>query len=61
MRQSVYICGIGEDGLTIGRVCGVAEKNSDWLGSRDWAPHKGSVDEHRTRICNKALISHGYK
>jgi hypothetical protein len=44
VRQSVYICGIGEDGLTNGWVCGVTEKNSDWLGSQDWAPHQGSVD-----------------
>jgi hypothetical protein len=28
------------DGLTKGWVCGVAEKNSDWLGSQDWAPHR---------------------
>jgi hypothetical protein len=42
--QSVYICGIGEDGLTKGWVFGVAEKNNDWLGSQDWAPHQGSVD-----------------
>jgi hypothetical protein len=43
VRQSVYICGIWEDGLTNGWVCGVAEKNSDWLGSQNWAPHQGSV------------------
>jgi hypothetical protein len=36
--------GIGEDGLTNGWVCGVAEKISDWLGSQDWAPHQGNVD-----------------
>jgi hypothetical protein len=42
--QSVYICGIGEDGLTKRWVCGVTKKNSDWLGSQDWAPHQGSVD-----------------
>jgi hypothetical protein len=35
---------IGEDGLTKGWVCRVAEKNGDWLGSQDWAPHQGSVD-----------------
>jgi hypothetical protein len=45
VRQSVYICGIGENGLTKGWVCGVVEKNSDWLGSQDWAPHQGSVDD----------------
>jgi hypothetical protein len=44
VRQSIYICGIGEDGLIKGWVCRVAEKNSDWLGSQDWAPHQGSVD-----------------
>jgi hypothetical protein len=38
VRQSVYICGIGEDGLTKGWVCGVAEKNGDWLGSST-GPH----------------------
>jgi hypothetical protein len=32
------------DGLTKGWVCGVAEKNGDWLGSQDRAPHQGSVD-----------------
>jgi hypothetical protein len=61
VRQSVYICGIGEDGLTNGWVYGVAKKNSDWLRSQDWAPYKGSVDELMTRMCSKALISHGYK
>jgi hypothetical protein len=40
--QSVYICGIGEDGLTNGWVCGVTEKNSDWLGS-SIGPHTKEV------------------
>jgi hypothetical protein len=32
------------DGLTKGWVCGVAEKNGDWLRSQDWAPYQGSMD-----------------
>jgi hypothetical protein len=61
VRQSVYICGIGKDGLTNGWVCGVAEKNSDWLGSST-GPHTKEVWMKLTaRLCNKALISHGYK
>jgi hypothetical protein len=51
MHQSVYICGIGEDGLTNGWVCGVTEKNGDWLGSQDRAPHQGSVDRKDSPGC----------
>jgi hypothetical protein len=61
VRQSVYICGIGEDGLTKGWVCEVAEKNSDWLGSST-GPHTKEVwMKLVARLCSKALISHGYK
>jgi hypothetical protein len=42
--QSVYIRGIGEDGLTNGWVCGVAEKNGDWLGSSTGPHTKISMD-----------------
>jgi hypothetical protein len=61
VRQSVYICGIGEDGLTNGWVCEVAEKNSDWLGSST-GPHTKEVWMGKyTQLCSKVLISHGYK
>jgi hypothetical protein len=36
--------GIGDDGLTKGWVCGVAEKNSDWLGSSTRPHTKRSMD-----------------
>jgi hypothetical protein len=53
--------GIGEDGLTKGWVCEVAEKNSDWLGSST-EPHTKEVWMGKiARLCSKALISHGYK
>jgi hypothetical protein len=52
---------VSEIGTTKGWVCEVAEEDSDWLGSQDWAPHIGSVDEQATRMCSKALISYGYK
>jgi hypothetical protein len=55
VRQSVYICGIGEDGLTNGWVYRVAEKNGDWLGSQDWAPHQGSVDRKDSPGCATSL------
>jgi hypothetical protein len=42
VRQSVCICGIWEDGLTNGWVCGVTEKNSDWLESLT-GPHTKEV------------------
>jgi hypothetical protein len=45
VRQSVSICGIGDGWITKGWVYGVAEKNGDCLGSQDWAPHQGSVDD----------------
>jgi hypothetical protein len=61
VRQSVYICGIGEDGLTNGWVCGVAEKNSDWLGSSSGPRIKEVWMEKYARLCSKVLISHGYK
>jgi hypothetical protein len=35
---------ISEVGTTKGWVCGVAEEDSDWLGSHDWAPYKRSMD-----------------
>jgi hypothetical protein len=61
VHQSVCICGIGEDGLTKGWVCRVVEKNSDWLGSST-GPHTKEVwTRLATRMCSKALISHGYK
>jgi hypothetical protein len=44
VRQSVYICGIREDGLTKGWVCGVVEKNSDWLGSSTGPHTKRGMD-----------------
>jgi hypothetical protein len=52
---------VSEVGTTKGWVCEVAEEDSDWLGSQDWAPYKGSVDDLMTRMCSKALISYGYK
>jgi hypothetical protein len=42
VRQSVYICGIGENGLTKGWVCGVVDKNSVCLGSST-GPHTKEV------------------
>jgi hypothetical protein len=36
--------GIGEDGLTKGWVCGVAEKKGDWLGSSTGPHTKRSMD-----------------
>jgi hypothetical protein len=61
VHQAVYICGIGEDGLTNGWVYGVMEKNSDWLGSPT-GPHTKEVwMEKYARLCSKVLISHGYK
>jgi hypothetical protein len=61
VRQSVCICGIGEDGLTKGWVCGVAEKNGDWLGSST-GPHTKEVwMKLAAQLSSKALISHGYK
>jgi hypothetical protein len=57
----VYICGIGAGGLTKGWVCGVAEKNSDWLGSST-GPHTKEVwTKLAAQKCNKALIPYGYK
>ena len=44
---------------TKGWVCGVTEKDSDWLGSYTGHHTKGSVDEHATRLCSKDKISHG--
>jgi hypothetical protein len=61
VRQSVYISGIGEDGLTNGWVYGVAEKNSDWLGSSTEAHTKEVWTGKYARLCSKVLISHGYK
>jgi hypothetical protein len=55
VRQSVCICGIGKDGLTKGWVCGVAEKNGDWLGSQDWAPHQASVDD-----ASRSVVQQGF-
>jgi hypothetical protein len=52
---------VSEVGTTKGWVYKVAEEDSDWLGSQDSAPYKGSVDELMTRMCSKALISYGYK
>jgi hypothetical protein len=49
VRQTVYICGIGADGLTNGWVCEVAEKNSDWLGSST-GPHTKEVWTGKTRL-----------
>jgi hypothetical protein len=36
--------GIGEDGLTKGWVCRIAEKNGDWLGSSTGPHTKRSMD-----------------
>jgi hypothetical protein len=53
--------GIGEDGLTKGWVCEVAEKNGDWLGSST-RPHTKEVWTGKyAQLCSKVLISHGYK
>jgi hypothetical protein len=39
----------------------VAEKNGDWLGSST-GPHTKEVWTGKyARLCNKVLISHGYK
>jgi hypothetical protein len=47
--------------ITRGWVCGVAEKDSDWLGSST-RPHAKEVWTKLTaRMCNKTLISYGYK
>jgi hypothetical protein len=54
--------GIGTDVGTIkGWVCGVIEKDSDWLGSST-GPHAKEVWMGRYAWwCSKALISYGYK
>jgi hypothetical protein len=49
VRQTVYICGIGADGLTNGWVCRVVEKNSDWLGSST-GPDTKEVWTGKTRL-----------
>jgi hypothetical protein len=36
---------VSEVGTTKGWVCEVAEEDSDWLGSEDWAPYQGSMNE----------------
>jgi hypothetical protein len=36
---------VSEVGTTKGWVCVVIEEDSDWLGSQDWAPYQGSMDE----------------
>jgi hypothetical protein len=41
-RRPAWI--ISEVETTKGWVCGVAEEDSDWLGSYDWAPYKRSMD-----------------
>jgi hypothetical protein len=41
-RRPVWI--VSEVGTTKGWVCEVAGKDSDWLGSHDWAPYKRSMD-----------------
>ena len=46
-------------GLTKGWVCGVAEKDSDWLGSYT-GPHIKEVWTGKyARLCSKDKISHG--
>jgi hypothetical protein len=35
---------VSEVGTTKGWVCEVAEEDSDWLGSQDWAPYQGIMD-----------------
>jgi hypothetical protein len=45
-RRPAWI--VFEVGTTKGWVCGVAEEDSDCLGSHDWAPYKRSMDE---KVC----------
>jgi hypothetical protein len=57
--RPTWIC--SEVGTTKGWVCGVAEEDSDWLGSAI-GPHTKEVWTGKiTRLCSKALISYGYK
>jgi hypothetical protein len=50
-----------EVGTTKGWVCWVTEKDNDWLGSST-GPHTKEVwMKPAARMCNKALISYGYK
>jgi hypothetical protein len=52
---------VSEVGTTKGWVCGVAEEDSDWLGSST-RPHTKEVWTGKiARLCSKALISYGYK
>jgi hypothetical protein len=52
---------VSEVGTTKGWVCEVTEEDSDWLGSST-GPHTKEVwTRLATRMCNKALISYGYK
>jgi hypothetical protein len=41
-RRPAWI--VSEVGTTKGWVCGVAEEDSDWLGSHDWSPYERSMD-----------------
>jgi hypothetical protein len=58
-RRPAWI--VFEVGTTKGWVCGVAEEDRDWLGSST-GPHTKEVwTMPAARLCNKALISYGYK
>jgi hypothetical protein len=52
---------VSKVGTTKGWVCEVAEEDSDWLGSST-GPHTKEVwTGMYAQLCNKALISYGYK
>jgi hypothetical protein len=50
-----------EVGTTKGWVCGVAKKDSDWLGSSTGSLTKDVWMGRYVRLSNKTLISYGYK